>query len=96
MTKTSDDTWLTLPLRLSMVLAKEHTSTPDGREIDRARKEMRELVMDHAAAANKRRERRGRSCITDVEVYGCKRHLGSLVAVISVPFGYGLGEQPAA
>ena len=73
---------ITLPLRLSTILAGEPGSA-DGRRVDECRREARELALEQARKVL----RRTGETPADIEVYACKRHGGSLIDVITVPFG---------
>jgi hypothetical protein len=70
---------LTLPLRLSKILAGEPGSA-DGREVDDARREARGLALDKARKVAKR-EGIPVEAIT-VDIHACKSHGGSLLDVI--------------
>jgi hypothetical protein len=75
-------TAITLPARLSRILAGTLKDTPDGRDIDTARREMRELALEHARKIIKRDPLAN---VPDVEVYACKRYGGCLLDVVSIP-----------
>lgn len=76
---------ITLPLRLSTVLAKPE-GTHDGRKVDECRREARELALEQARKVL----RRTGETPADIEVYACERHGGSLLDVVTVPLGLSL------
>lgn len=69
----TDGTYITLPLRLSTVIAT--TRTGDAVVLDEARREMRQLALAAARKAGK----------AMCEVYACERHGGHVVDVVEVP-----------
>lgn len=75
---------ITLPARLSRILAGTLRHTPDARDIDAARREMRSLAIEHARKLIKRDPLAN---VPDVEVYACKRYGGSLLDVVAIPAG---------
>lgn len=73
---------ITLSAKLSRILAGTLKSTPDGRTIDAARREMREAAITHARKLLRNDPLRN---IPDVAVYACDRYGGSLLEVVPVP-----------
>jgi RNA:NAD 2'-phosphotransferase (TPT1/KptA family) len=74
-------THIVLSAKLSRVLAGTLRHTPDVRDIDAARREMRTLAIEQARAIIKRDPFAN---VPVIEVYSCKRYGGSLLDVVTL------------